>query len=189
MREDTTFFLEKFVAGNSSAAEELLPRVYDELHKVATNYLNNERRGHTLQATALVHEAYLRLIDVEKIDWQGRSHFMAIASRFMRRILVDYARSKLTDKRCPDGRRVPFRADLVSPATGDQPTDTLALHEALEQLEGINTRHAKVVEMRYFAGLGVRETAHVLGVSEKTVKNDWRAARAWLLAKLNNQDS
>ena len=95
MREDTTFFLEKFVAGNSSAAEELLPRVYDELHKVATNYLNNERRGHTLQATALVHEAYLRLIDVEKIDWQGRSHFMAIASRFMRRILVDYARSKL----------------------------------------------------------------------------------------------
>ncbi len=189
MSDNATHFLQKLVDGNPGAAKELLPLVYKELQQVAANYLKNERSDHTLQATALVHEAYLRLIDVKEMDWQGRAHFMAMASTFMRRILVDHARARLADKRSPDGERVPFQADLVSPAPDDHPVDTLALNEVLEQMEAVNARHAKVVEMRYFAGLGVRETAHVLDVSEKTVKNDWRAARAWLLAKLNAQDS
>ena len=184
MNQDATDSLLHYMDGREEAAEELMPLVYEELRRVAANYLKNERADHTLQATALVNEAYLRLIDLRQIDWRGKAHFVAMAARFMRRILVDHARSKGTGKRSPNGEQIPMRVAIDMPATSEHPEDTLAIDEVLKQLESLNARHARVVELRHFAGLSVRETAHVLGVSEKTVKNDWKAARAWLLVKL-----
>jgi RNA polymerase sigma factor (TIGR02999 family) len=175
-----TSTLNAHTRGNPEAAAALMPLVYDELRRLAAHYMRGERGGHTLQATALVNEAYLRMVDITRMNWQGKTHFFAMAATQMRRILVDHARAKSARKR--DGQRVTLNeADAVD--LGDR-VDLLALDEAMEKLARKNPRCCKVAEMRLFAGLSVEETAFVLGVSERTVKNDWRLARARLMQDL-----
>lgn len=163
-------------------AARLLPLVYDELRALAASYLRGERPGATLQPTAIVHEAYLRLVDPERVDWKGKTHFFAVAALQMRRILVEHARAAAAEKRGGGLRRVTFSSDMaVAP---DRMIELLALDEALAALGRRNERRARVAELRLFAGLLVKETAEHLGVSERTVKDDWRFARAWLMKEL-----
>lgn len=181
---ETTRLLMNSAEGDKAALEALLPRVYDELKAIAANKMRNERADHTLQPTALVNEAFLRLVDQKRVQWQGRAHFCAVAANMMRRILVDHARRKAADKRGAGMGRIPLdNAFAASP--GENPVDIVALDDLLEQLAKLNQRHAQVVELRFFTGMTVEETAHVLGVSPATVKNDWRTARAWLMANLD----
>lgn len=172
------------VSGDPEAAADLLPLVYGELRRIAARYMQRERRGHTLQPTELVHEAYLRLIDLDRIDWHGRSHFLAMAARQMRRILVEHARRARSLKR---------RAAMVTlhdgaAAVPARPLDVLAVDEALERLAARSKRQSEVAELRFFAGMTAREIAHVLGVSERTVGKDWQVARAWLAHTLSERD-
>jgi RNA polymerase sigma factor (TIGR02999 family) len=160
---------------------ELVSTLYDQLHRLAEAALRSERPDHTLSATALVHEAYLRLPEPGRVQWQDRGHFMAVASRVMRRVLVDHARRRSAAKR-GGGERVTLRDDLA--VVPDRTLEILCLDEALSRLEALDQRQARVVEMRFFSGLEVEEIGRVLGVSEATVKRDWRFARAWLLAEL-----
>jgi RNA polymerase sigma factor (TIGR02999 family) len=165
--------------------EELLPLVYDELRLLAKRYLSRERPGHTLQATALVHEAYLRLVDQTRVDWQGRTHFFAVGARVMRNLLIDHARARGRVKRGGDLRRVTLAEGLTPSARGDfDPEQLLALEESLERLARLDERQARVVELRFFGGLTVPEVAHLLGVSRRTVEGDWTHARAWLKREL-----
>jgi RNA polymerase sigma factor (TIGR02999 family) len=176
-----TTLLRHWQAGNASAAEELLPLVYAELRRLAALRLSGERRNHTLQATALVNEAWLRLVH-QRSAWQSRTHFFAIAAQAMRRILVDHARQRHTAKRGGEADHVPVDSVmnlLPSPIPDEQ---LLALDEALTRLAALDPRQAAVVELRFFAGLSVEDTAEVLGVSGMTVKREWAAARAWLFA-------
>jgi RNA polymerase sigma factor (TIGR02999 family) len=161
--------------------DELVSALYDRLHAMAAAVLRSERPDHTLSATALVHEAYLRLPEPGRVEWQDRGHFMAVACRVMRRVLVDHARRRAAAKR-GGGERVTLRDDLA--ALPDRTLEILSLDEALSRLETLDERQARVVEMRFFSGLEVDEIGRVLGVSEATVKRDWRFARAWLLAEL-----
>jgi RNA polymerase sigma factor (TIGR02999 family) len=162
--------------------EQLLPLVYDELRALAGRYMRGERPGATLQPTAIVHEAYLRLMNADGIDWKGKTHFFAVAAIQMRRILVEHARAAAAEKRGGGLQRITFSSDLaVAP---DGMVGLLALDEALVSLERRNERQARVAELRLFAGLLVKETALHLGVSERTVKDDWRFARAWLIKEL-----
>lgn len=160
----------------------LLPLVYDELRRLARRYLDREHAGHTLQPTALVHEAYLRLAEQTRVEWQGRTHFFAMGARMMRRVLVDHARHHARDKRGAGERPVTLIEDVAARAL--DLADVLALEEVLAQLEAEDEREARVVEMRVFAGLTVAEIAEVLGVSTRTVEGDWTHARAWLAARL-----
>ena len=153
--------------------ESLLPAVYDELKRLAAGYLRSEREAHTLQPTALVHEAYLRLVDTTRANYADRDHFVRVAARAMRRILVDHARRRAALKRDPDGVGPPAEVDR-------EPVDFLAVDEALSALSARSERQARVVELRYFAGLSVEEAARVLGIAERTVKNDWAVASAFL---------
>lgn len=162
---------------------ELVSALYDQLHAMAAAVMRSERPDHTLSATALVHEAYLRLPDPGKVEWQDRGHFMAVACRVMRRVLVDHARRRAAAKR--GGERVTLRDDLA--ALPDRTLEILSLDEALSRLEVLDERRARVVEMRFFSGLETDEIGRVLGVSEATVKRDWRFARAWLLAELTEE--
>lgn len=168
--------------GDARAADELLPLVYEELRAIAAARLRRERLDHTLQPTALVHEAYLKLVDQRDARWEDRGHFLAIASEAIRRVLIDHARAHLADKRLAPGPRVSIHGDLD--AAGEQSVDLVALDEALGRLAELNARQARIVELRYFGGLSVEESARVLGVSENTVKGDWRVARAWLETQL-----
>jgi RNA polymerase sigma factor (TIGR02999 family) len=154
-----------------------MPLVYGELRRLAASYLRSERPDHTLQPTALVHEAYLRLVD-QATDWRNRAHFFGIAAQMMRRILVDHARRRQASKRDPERLRV--AASAAEAASSDNAPDLLALDAALEALERLDARQAKIVELRFFAGLSVEETAEVANVSTATVKREWRTARAWL---------
>jgi RNA polymerase sigma factor (TIGR02999 family) len=166
------------MAGDKRAAEELIPLVYDDLRALAQQHLKRENPGHTLQATALVNEAYLRLIDAQPEGWNGRTHFFAVAAATLRRVLVDHARAKRTKKRGGDAQRVSV---LDPAASATVPAiDLLALDEALERLAATKPRHARLVELRFFGGLEVEEAAAILGVSKETAKLDWRFARAWL---------
>jgi RNA polymerase sigma factor (TIGR02999 family) len=168
--------------GDESALEKLTPIVYEELHRIARRCMAGERGEHSLQATALVNEAYLRLVDTRRVRWQGRSHFYAIAARLMRRILVDHARSRDARKRGGDARRVSLdETALVSP---EPEVDLVDLDAALRKLAAQDPRKERVVELRFFAGLDVQETAEVLEVSPDTVMRDWRLARAWLAREL-----
>ena len=179
----TTQILIDLSKGEPSAASRLMPLVYDELRSLAARYMAQERPGHTLQATALVNDAYLKLIDQSRVDWKGRAHFFAVAAETIRRILVDHARQHLAAKRGGSARRM-----TLSDATGPpeaHPIDLLDLDEALDQLGELNERHRKVVELRFFGGLSVDEAAHVLEVSPQTVGSDWRMARAWLRQHLD----
>jgi RNA polymerase sigma factor (TIGR02999 family) len=169
-------------SGDGKAAKLLLPRVYDELRALAESYMRKERLGHTLQPTALVHEVFLRLVDADQIEWQGRAKFLALAAEQIRRVLIDHARGRRAKKRGGEFHKTQIYADAVS-ASSEQ-VDLLELNEALGALGERSPRQAKVVELRFFGGLSVTEVAHVLEISERTVKEDWRVARAWLRQSL-----
>jgi RNA polymerase sigma factor (TIGR02999 family) len=168
--------------GEDTALEALLPLVYDELRRLASHYMRRERDGHTLQATALVNEAYLRLIEVRKVQWQNRAHFFAMAARLMRRILVDAARARGYQKRGAGARVLSLDEALIVQVEPDQ--DLVALDHALTALAEIDARKSQVVEMRFFGGLNIDETAEALHVSRDTVKRDWKMAKLWLLREL-----
>lgn len=175
---DVTELLLAWGEGESAALDRLTPLVYGELHRMAARYMGGERPDHTLQTTALVNEAYLRLVDVRRVHWQDRTHFFAMAGRLMRRILVDFARKRRSGKRGGGAAQISFDEDFV---VSDEPTsDLVAIDDALTALAAVDERKVKVVEMRFFAGLDVRETASALGVSPETVRRDWRMAKAWL---------
>jgi len=168
--------------GDEAALEQLIPLVHAELRRVARRRMGHERVGHTLQATALVHEAYLKLIDIRQVQWQNRAHFFAISSRLMRRILVDHARARGYQKRGGGARNVTLDEALI--VTSERGGDLLAVDEALEALAARDRRKSQVVEMRFFGGLSVEETAEALHISIRTVKRDWTMARLWLLREL-----
>lgn len=178
-----TEMLKEWGDGNQKVLDELMPFVYEELRRQASRYLRKERREHTLQTTALIHEAYLKLIDQKNVEWQNRAHFFAIAAQAMRRILVDYARERHREKRGGAAEDLPIEnaAFVVSNEKG---MDLVALDEALTRLAKFDERHARVVELRYFSGLSIDETAEVLGVSNVTVRRDWNMAKAWLYRQL-----
>lgn len=182
-RDDLTRLLEESAAGDETAAARLFPIVYDELRRLAGAALRRERASHTLQPTALVHEAFLRLVDVKSSRLQDRGHFIAIAARAMRRVLVDHARSRAAVKR--GKAEVRLSIDDVDVAAVDaSDMDLVALDQALERLAAIDERQARIVELRFFGGLTVEETAVVIGASDRTVKRDWQMARAWLRREL-----
>lgn len=164
--------------GDAKALEELTPLVYQQLHRLAHHYLRNERTGHTLQTSALVNEAYLRLIDWKNVRWENRAHFFGVSAQLMRRILVDFARSRRYEKR--GGGAPAIQLDEAALISGETSTDLVALNDALLSLAKLDDRQSRVVELRFFGGLTVEETAEVLKVSEATVRRDWSLARAWL---------
>ncbi|HEV2284787.1 MAG TPA: ECF-type sigma factor [Steroidobacteraceae bacterium] len=169
--------LERWRAGDPEALHSLLPVVYEELRAAARRHLKGERAGHTLQTTALIHEAYLRLVGQRPFAANDRRHFVALASNLMRQVLVDHARRRLAEKR-DGGVRVTLADDLAEAQAGE--VDVLAVDAALSRLQGLDAQQAHVVELRYFGGLSIRETSDALGVSEATIKRDWATARAWL---------
>jgi RNA polymerase sigma factor (TIGR02999 family) len=164
--------------GEHEALDQLIPIVYAELHRMAERYMRRERPNHTLQASALIHEAYVRLVDQREAPWQSRSQFFALAARLMRRILVDHARSKGYVKRGANARQVTLNEGAAT--SGRRPADVLALDDALKELEAVDPRRSQVVEMRFFGGFSLQETAEALDISVPTVEREWRAARAWL---------
>jgi RNA polymerase sigma factor (TIGR02999 family) len=177
-----TELLRAWADGDDGALERLTPLVEAELRRLARGYMRRERRGHTLQTTAHVNEAFLRLTDARHIRWQDRAHFLGISARMMRRVLVDHARSHDALKRGGNVRRVTLNEELAS-AQGPA-VDVIALDRALSALAGVDARKGRIIELRYFGGLTVEETAEVLGVSSDTVKRDWRLAKLWLLREL-----
>jgi RNA polymerase sigma factor (TIGR02999 family) len=180
--EEVTGLLLAWSDGDRTAIERLMPLVYAELHSLAKRYMRGEHAGHTLQTSALVNEAYLRLIDVRGVRWQSRAHFFAVSAKIMRRILVDFARTKQNLKRGGGAQQVTLDEGLVvSPKRG---ADLLALDEALSRLSALTPRQGQVVELRYFGGLNEEEVAVVLKISPRTVRNDWSFARAWLYREL-----
>lgn len=181
-RTEPTRMLQDLSQGQKKAAEELMPLVYTEFQRLARKQLSGEAEGHTLQPTALVNEVYLKLIQQDRVDWKGKTHFFAIGAQAMRRILIDHARKRNRIKRGGDRARVEFDADLALSPGKDE--DLLALEEALEKLEKLDERQARIVELRFFGGLNVAEVAEVLGVSKRTVESDWTMVRAWLRREL-----
>jgi RNA polymerase sigma factor (TIGR02999 family) len=183
-RSDITQALLDLSAGDRAAMDRLLPLVYDHLRSLARRALRRERAGHTLTPTGLVHEAYLKLVQLDRIGWQGRAHFYAVAARAMRQVLVSYARGRKADKRGGGADHVPLDSVLV--AAQHRPEQLTALDEALTGLEALSERQARVVECRFFAGMSVEETAEALAISPATVKREWTAARAWLTRELGD---
>jgi RNA polymerase sigma factor (TIGR02999 family) len=180
--DDITALLVAWGQGDEAALQQLIPLVHRELHQIARRCLQGERPGHTLQPTALVNEAFLRLVDVRRVSWKNRSHFLAMSARLMRRVLVDFARSRLYQKR--GGGVLKVSLDEAHAVSTERGQDLVALDEALTALSAIDERKARVIEMRFFGGLTVEETAAVLDVSRETVLRDWRLARAWLMQEL-----
>ena len=175
--------LRDWSGGKQEALDELLPCVYDELRRQASRFLRRERIGHTLQTTALINEAYLKLIDQRTVNWQNRAHFFGIAAQAMRRILVDYAKARHREKRGGEGENLPLEeAALI--VSGERNIDLVALDEALTRLAEFDERQARIVELRYFSGLSIEETAEVLHISPATVKSDWNVAKAWLYQEI-----
>lgn len=184
---EVTQLLKAWSVGDQHALEELTPLVYRQLHQIARRYMAGERSGHTLQTTALVNEAYLRLVDCKKVNWQDRAHFFAVSAQLMRRILIDFARSRGYLKR---GGAIPHISLEEAPSVGSEPDlDLVALDDALKALSAVDERKSKVVELRFFGGLSVEETAEVLRVSTDTVLRDWKLAKMWLLRELNRGSS
>lgn len=181
-REEVTALLKEIKEGTVSAPEKLLPLVYDELRKLAQSYMQNERPDHTLQATALVHDAYIRLVDWENVAWQNRAHFFAVAAQVMRNILVNHAIAKKAKKR-DFGQRMELTEAISS--TGGNNVDLIELNEALETLESFEPGQARIIELRFFGGLNIDETAHVMNISPATVKREWAIAKTWLFRRLN----
>jgi RNA polymerase sigma factor (TIGR02999 family) len=184
--ENVTQLLIGWGQGDKEALDRLVPIVYDELRRQAARYLRRERVGHTLQTTALIHEAYLRLVDQRNVHWQNRAHFFGIAAQLMRRILVDHARTKKRAKRGGSDLRVSL-GDVQAVVKGKD-LNVVALDEALDRLAEIDEQQSKIVELRFFSGLTVEETAEVLGISTATVKRDWSMAKAWLHREISNDE-
>lgn len=184
---DVTGLLLAWGNGDDAALQQLIPIVHDELHRIAGACLAGERPGHTLQTTALVNEAYLRLIHARKVRWQNRAHFLAMSARLMRRVLVDFARSKGYQKRGGGAVRVTLVDDVVLSAEPGR--DLVALDDALDALAKIDERKSRVIELRFFGGLSVKETAESLDISPETVMRDWKLAKVWLLRQLRSDES
>ena len=186
---DVTRLLQAWREGDRAALDDLIPLVYRELHGIASRHLSRERPDHTLQSTALVHEAFLRLLGQRSVDWQNRAHFFAIAASQMRRILVDHARRNVAGKRGGPARpsSIDEGFDIEAPAIGLGRVDALALDSALQQLEAIDPTQGRVVELRYFGGLTIEETAAVLGLSSGSIKREWTTAKAWLFRALEQR--
>lgn len=180
IEKDVTRLLGAIRAGDASAPEQLLPLVYDDLRRLARSYFRNERTEHTLQPTALVHEAYLRLVDWENVSWQNRAHFFSVAAEVMRKVLIDHARKRNAAKR--SGERILLEETLS--LSSEKEIEVLRLEEALASLEKTDPRQAKIVELRFFGGLSISETAYVLGVSETTVRREWTFTKAWFKCEL-----
>jgi len=183
--ENVTQLLIDWGKGDKEALDKLVPLVYEELHRQAARYLRHERVGHTLQTTALIHEAYVRLVDQRNVHWQNRAHFFGIAAQMMRRILVDHARTKKRAKRGGSDIRISFTEAALK--TPDRNLDIVALDEALERLAEIDEQQSRIVELRFFSGLTVEETAEVLSISTATVKRDWSMAKAWLHREVSGE--
>ncbi len=179
---DTTQLLRAWADGDEQALEALIPKVYRELRRLAGRCLQNEQPGQTLQVSDLVHEAYLHLADLSRLDWQHRNHFFAVSATLMRRVLVDRARKRLAAKR--GGRADRIDVDQALDVSSKRSAEIVALDDALNELARMAPRKARIVELRFFAGLGVKETAEVVGISSDTVMRDWRLAKAWLLKEL-----
>lgn len=182
---DVTRLLQQLRAGRPEAAEQLVPLIYAELRRIAGAQMAHERRGHTLQATAVVHEAYMKLAGEQDIEWQNRAHFFGIAARTMRRILLDYARQRHAGKRGGhDARKVNMDAELL--VADDRLEEVVAVDEVLTRLSAMDEEQGRIVELRFFAGLNVEETAEAMGISPSTVKREWRLAKAWLDRELGS---
>lgn len=185
---EITTLLKAWSEGDTSALDRLTPLLYDELRRLARGYMRHERPGHTLQTTALINEAYLRLVDVKGVDWDGRAHFLAVAARIMRRILVDAARARASAKRGGEMERVDHSTavhfDQLSAPQSNRADDLVALDDALSRLTQLDPRQGQVIELRFFGGLTVEETAGVLNISPQSVMRDWKLARAWLAREL-----
>jgi len=188
--DDLTGLLIEWGQGNQAALERLIPLVYAEIRRIAHRYVQRERTGQTLQTTALVNEAYLRLAGSPHIDWQNRAHFFAVTAQVMRRILIDQARKRQYVKHGGEAQRVEFKTVSKEPALMSQPraAELLALDESLAELARLDPRKAQVVELRYFGGLSLEEVAEVLEVSPMTVRRDWRAAKAWLYRRVKSEE-
>ena len=181
---EVTRLLLAWNAGDQAALEKLMPLVYGELRQLAERHFRKERRGHTLQPTAVVHEAYFRLIDQTRVTWKNRGHFLAIASQAMRRILIDHARGRGAEKRGGEVEKVTLDVAIASPEPARE-VDILALDEALERLKALDGTQAQIVELRFFGGLTIEETADVMETSPSSIKRDFRSAKAWLFRELN----
>lgn len=182
---EITQMLVELTDGNQDVVNRILPHIYDELRRLAGSYLRKERADHTLQPTALVHEAYMKLIDQRQVKWQNRAHFFGIAAQVMRRILMDHARKHLANKRGGNAEVLPLEDEILV-VSHDKSAELVALDDALNQLNEVDPQKARVVELRYFGGLSIEETAEVMGVSVPTVNRHWRMAKAWLYSELSN---
>ena len=185
-RQEVTQVLVDWNKGHGDAPDRLMPLVYEELRKLARNYLQRERSDHTLQATGLVHEAYLRLVDQSSMSWQNRAHFFAVAAQVMRRILVDYARSHRAAKRGGDREKIEFDEALAP--SDEKAVDLIALDDALQDLGKFDPRQSRIVELRFFGGLTNEEIGEVLAVSPRTIKREWRLAKAWLRREIMGRE-
>jgi len=185
--KDVTQLLVHWGKGDKQALDRLMPLVYDELHRMASRYLRRERQGHTLQTTALINEAYLRIVDQDRVNWQNRAHFFGVAAQMMRRILVDHARSHLYAKRGGGAQKLTLDEAIATPQERD--LDLVALDDALTALAEIDPQQSRIIELRFFGGLTIEETAEVLNISPATVKRDWNMAKAWLYGEISNRFS
>lgn len=184
---EITVLLNRIDEGDGNAPAELLPLVYNELRRLAQSYLKNERPDHTLQATALVHEVYIRLVDWEKVSWQNRAHFFAVAAQVMRKILVDHAREKKAQKR-DFGQKLSLDDVISLPNPNQSEVDLIGLDDALVKLANFDKTQSKIVELRFFGGLTIEETAHALKISPATVKREWTVAKTWLFREIKRND-
>jgi RNA polymerase sigma-70 factor (ECF subfamily) len=183
---DIAQLLSEMRKGSDNAASALLAQAYDELHRLASSYMRRERPDHTLQTTALVHEAYIRMIGQRELDWSNQAQLLGLAAQAMRRVLTDHSRARLTAKRGGLCNKISLEENAV-PAPASQPAELLAIDEALSRLAMIDPRQSKIVELRFFGGLSVETTARILGISPRTVKRDWMVAKAWLHGELAKQ--
>jgi len=187
-RGEVTMLLAQLRAGEQDAAAQLIPLVYDELRRIADAQMRRERAGHTLQPTAVVHEAYMRLVGGSEVEWQNRAHFMGFAARTMRQVLLDYARQRHAGKRGGEGAQK-IEIDAERLVSDDRLEEVLALDEVLDRLAAMDPQQARIVELRFFAGLNVEETAEVMGISDTSVKREWRSAKAWMDQQLSTNKS
>jgi RNA polymerase sigma factor (TIGR02999 family) len=181
---DVTRLLLSWSEGNQAALDELMPLVYGELRRLASAYLRRERSNHTLQSTALVHEAFMRLVNQREVQWRNRAHFFAIAAQMIRRILVDYARAQHSEKRGSGSVKLELDEAMAAPLESGFDLDLLALNDALDQLLHLDARQSRIVELRFFAGLSIEETAEVMKLSPTSIKREWNTARAWLFREM-----
>jgi len=181
---DVTQLLAQWSSGDQAALEKLLPLVYGELRRLASAYLRRERSNHTLQSTALVHEAFMRMVHQQDVQWKNRAHFFAIAAQMIRRILVDYARSQHAEKRGAGAVKLALDEAMAVPQSSGTDVDLLGLNDALDKLAQMDERQSRIVELRFFAGLSIEETAEVMGLSPASIKREWQTARAWLFREM-----